>query len=288
MKKWGFLFVLLMSLGLIFINIESYFEPKVAIHLHKDIKVGGRGTSEKIQTIEITEDHIYQGNLLLVNKVYPVHQMSITSDVINLFTQNELIDGYELLNSDIDLSTDLVGKFSKMVAAAEKEGVSNFIITSGFRNFAEQSALYQEKGSAYALPAGYSEHNLGLSLDIGSTQNKMAVAPEGKWIEKNAWKYGFVLRYPEDKVDITGIQFEPWHIRYVGLPHSAIMKERNFVLEEYLAFLKDEKHITVRMNNKKYTITYYPIPEIKTIDLPKDRYFEISGNNMDGVIVTGY
>lgn len=85
-------------------------------------------------------------------------------------------------------------------------------------------------GADYALPAGHSEHNLGLALDVGSTQMKMDKAPEGEWIEENSWKYGFILRYPLDKTDVTGIQYEPWHIRYVGLPHSAIIREMNLDL----------------------------------------------------------
>lgn len=141
-------------------------------------------------------------------------------------------------------------------------------------------------GSDYALPAGYSEHNVGLSLDVGSTQTKMAHAPEGKWIEENAWKYGFILRYPKDKTDITGIQYEPWHIRYVGLPHSAIMKEKNLVLEEYLEYVKEEKQISAEIDGETYNITYYPISQTGTINVPEDQHYEISGNNMDGVIVT--
>lgn len=85
----------------------------------------------------------------------------------------------------------------KVVDAAEKDGVSHFLISSSYRDFDEQSELYQKMGSNYALPAGYSEHNLGLSLDVGSTQMKMEKAPEGKWIEQEVWKYGFVLRYPK-------------------------------------------------------------------------------------------
>lgn len=284
MKKWGFLYVLLLCLSLLYIRINPHSEPKVVIqHVNQN---NDRLIPENIQRIVINEDEIYQGNLLLVNNDYPVQQASIKADVINLFAQNESLQGYELVDANINLSKDIVRKFSEMVIEAEKEGVSNFVITSGFRDFAEQSALYQKKGSAYALPAGHSEHNLGLSLDIGSTQMMMAEAPEGKWIEKNAWKYGFILRYPENKMDITGIQYEPWHIRYVGLPHSAIMKEKNFVLEEYLTFLKEEKHISASINGDKYTISYYPISKSTTINVPENRYLEISGNNIDGVIVT--
>jgi D-alanyl-D-alanine carboxypeptidase len=222
----------------------------------------------------------------LVNSEYPIHQESIKSDIVHLSANYELTQGYVLLGNDIYLSKDIAHKFSEMVAAAEKEGIQYFAITSGFRDFDEQSVLYQDMGSAYALPPGYSEHNLGLSLDVGSTQMKMADAPEGKWLEKNAWKYGFILRYPKDKTAITGIQYEPWHIRYVGLPHSAIMEEKNFALEEYLDFLKEQKSILTTIHGEKYEISYYPVTEDTTIHVPSNLHWEISGNNMDGVIMT--
>ncbi|MGM0827653.1 MAG: VanY-A/VanY-F/VanY-M family D-Ala-D-Ala carboxypeptidase [Bacillota bacterium] len=288
MKKWGFL-LLVVCLGLTFVYIKPIFEPKVELQNDDQYEndKADRRTSENIQK-EIAEEQIYQGNLLLVNIEYPVHPESIKSDVINLSAHNELTKSYGLLNSEIYLSEDVARKFSEMIAAAKKEGVRNFSITSGFRGFEEQSVLYQEMGSDYAMPAGHSEHNLGLAIDVGSTQMKMANAPEGKWVERNAWKYGFVLRYPKDKTEITGIQHEPWHIRYVGLPHSSIMKEKNFALEEYLDYLKEEKQFSTSINGEKYTITYYPISGSRKIKVPDNNYFEISGNNKDGVIMTVY
>ncbi|HJV30984.1 MAG TPA: M15 family metallopeptidase, partial [Bacillales bacterium] len=204
----------------------------------------------------------------------------------NLLTHNELKKGYSYSGSEIYLSEDVAREFSEMTVAAEKEGVRHFSINSGFRDFDEQNVLYQEMGSNYALPAGHSEHNLGLSLDVGSTQAKMNEAPEGKWLENNAWKYGFILRYPKDKTAITGIQYEPWHIRYVGLPHSVIMEEKNFSLEEYLDFLKEQKSISTTIHGEKYEISYYPVSKDTTIHVPTNLRYEISGNNMDGVIVT--
>ena len=288
MKKWGFLFLLL-CLCLTFIKIEPFFEQKEEIQSdeqYENSNLADKRISKTLQKKEITEEQIYQGNLLLVNSEYHVHPKSIKSDVINLASHNELTKGYGLLNSEIYLSEDIARRFSEMITAAEKEGVRNFSITSGFRDFNEQSILYQKMGSDYALPAGYSEHNLGLSLDVGSTQMKMADAPEGKWIEENAWKYGFILRYPKDKTAITGIQYEPWHIRYVGLPHSVIMKERNFALEEYLDFLKAKKSISTTIHGEKYEISYYSVTKDTTIYVPSNIHWEISGNNMDGVIVT--
>jgi zinc D-Ala-D-Ala carboxypeptidase len=281
MKKWGFLIVFLLCIGFAFENKVPFLQDKIVIH--ENI-----GTTETIEKKEIMKEDIYQGNLLLVNTKYPVHQESIKSDVVNLLTHDELTNGYGLLGSEIYLSEEVSYRFSNIIAAAQKDGVGHFSINSGFRGFEEQSALYEEMGSDYALPAGFSEHNLGLSLDVGSTQMKMEEAAEGKWIEKHAWKYGFILRYPREKTDITGIQYEPWHIRYVGLPHSAIMKEKNLVLEEYIDYLREEKSLSACVDGKEYTVFYYPVSESMTIDVPENKEYEISGNNVDGVIVTVY
>ncbi|UFU00179.1 VanY-A/VanY-F/VanY-M family D-Ala-D-Ala carboxypeptidase [Radiobacillus kanasensis] len=283
MKKWGFLILLVLCFGIAYKNVPLS-QDNVEIKTYD--KKENVETSENTQKIEIKKEQIYEGNLLLVNSDYPVQPQSIKTDVVNLFTHNELINGFVVLNNDIYLSKKIAKEFADMVAAAEKDGVNHFAITSGFRDLSDQQALFQDMGPGIALPPGHSEHNLGLSLDVGSTQMKMAEAPEGEWIENHAWKYGFILRYPENKKDITGIQYEPWHIRYVGLPHSAIMKEKNFVLEEYLDYLKEEKAISANVNGKRYDISYYPVTESTNIHIPVNSHYKISGNNMDGVIVT--
>ncbi|MFF3025283.1 VanY-A/VanY-F/VanY-M family D-Ala-D-Ala carboxypeptidase [Gottfriedia sp. NPDC057948] len=289
MKKWGFLVTLVICLIFTFVNKETSLQDQVEIQTYKkinNVQLDNSEISESFQTKAITKEQVYKGNLVLINKKYPVHEESIKSDVVNLFTHKELEKGYELLDTKIELSQDVARKFSKMIVDARKEGVRHFTINSGFRDFDEQNALYQEMGSDYALPAGHSEHNLGLSLDVGSTKMKMNEALEGKWLENNAWKYGFIIRYPKDKTAITGIQYEPWHIRYVGLPHSVIMEEKNFSLEEYLDFLKKQKSISTTINGQKYEISYYPDTKNTTIQVPTNLRYDISGNNMDGVIVT--
>ena len=284
MKKWGFLLVFALILVFIF-KILPISQDKVENQIYEQ---NDNTAPENSQKIEITEEQINQGNLLLVNSEYAVEQAGIQSDIINLFTHKGLTAGYQLPNNEIKLSEEIAEKFSEMITAAEEDGVSNFLISSGYRDFDEQNRLYKEMGADYALPAGHSEHNLGLALDVGSTQMKMKEAPEGEWIEENAWKNGFILRYPANKTDITGIQYEPWHIRYVGLPHSAIMQEMNLALEEYLDYLIEEKSISISVEGKKYTISYYPISQNGTIEVevPANEQYEISGNNLDGVIVT--
>ncbi|WP_242212330.1 D-alanyl-D-alanine carboxypeptidase family protein [Bacillus cereus group sp. BfR-BA-01383] len=283
MKKWVFISLFLLCTVCVGFYISPLFQKAIDVEIaEKDNKVKSTNT----ENIEITEEQVYKGNLLLVNKDYPVKKDSIRSDIINVAQNSELVRGYVVLDRNLRLSKDIVKKFLNVIDAAGKESVNHFLISSGYRDFQEQRQLYEKMGSDYALPAGYSEHNLGLSLDVGSTQKKMEKAPEGKWVEENVWKHGFVLRYPKNKSDITGIQYEPWHIRYVGLPHSAIMQKKKITLEEYLDFLKEKKEISTDVEGKKYTVSYYKVSGNMKVNVPANKQYEISGNNMDGVIVT--
>ncbi|NKX09749.1 D-alanyl-D-alanine carboxypeptidase family protein [Bacillus cereus] len=283
MKKWVFISFFIACTVCVGVYISPLFQKEIDVKIvGKDELVKAANTERK----EITKEQIYKGDLLLVNRDYPVKKDSIRSDIINVNHNSELVRGYVIFDRNLRLSKDVVKKFLNVVDAAGKESVNHFLISSGYRDFQEQKQLYEKMGSDYALPAGYSEHNLGLSLDIGSTQKKMEKAPEGKWIEENVWKHGFVLRYPKNKSNITGIQYEPWHIRYVGLPHSAIMQKKNFTLEEYLEFLKEKKEVSTEVEGKKYTVSYYKVSENTKVNVPANKQYEISGNNMDGVIVT--
>ncbi|NOV03057.1 VanY-A/VanY-F/VanY-M family D-Ala-D-Ala carboxypeptidase [Paenibacillus planticolens] len=284
MKKWVFWLVIIVLLG----YQAFHQEPEAANgdQGKENNEAHSVNSGSNNLTVGVTKDQIYQGNLVLINKEYPVHQAGMQTDVVNLFQHKELVKGFGLLDRTVQLSQRVVQSFSTMVAAADKEGVSHFMINSGYRTNKEQSQLYKEMGPDYALPAGYSEHNLGLALDIGSSQKEMSQAPEGIWLTKNASMYGFILRYPKDKTAVTGIQYEPWHFRYVGLPHSVIMQQKNLSLEQYLDYLKEQKSVSTTVQGVKYEISYYPISKNTTIQVPGDRHYEISGNNMDGVIVT--
>jgi D-alanyl-D-alanine carboxypeptidase len=284
MKKWVFWLVVFAIIGYGLTRDKTKVDQEKPAeentHVQADIP------EKDGLSIPVTKDRIYKGDLLLVNKAHPVPPGGDASEEINLSKHRELENGFVILDKTIRLTPSLLKKFSTLIEAARKDGVNRFMISSGYRDEQEQSKLYKEMGSDYALPAGYSEHNLGLSLDIGSTQGEMEHAAEGKWLRDNAWKYGFILRYPEDKTDITGIRNEPWHFRYVGLPHSAIMHQNNFVLEEYLDFLKEQKSMKATVDNQVYKIFYYPISKNTTIHVPAKGLYEMSGNNTDGVIVT--
>uniref|UniRef100_UPI0035ABEAA2 M15 family metallopeptidase n=1 Tax=Paenibacillus lautus TaxID=1401 RepID=UPI0035ABEAA2 len=239
------------------------------------------------QTIRVTDEQVTRGNLVLVNKDHPLDPEAVPKDIVTLFENQDLMYGYVVLDNTLRLSRSVAENFRNMIEAAGEDGVNRFMISSGYRDEDEQEQLYREKGSDYALPPGYSEHNLGLSMDIGSTQQSIDRSPEGKWLKEHAWAHGFILRYPQDKTEITGIQYEPWHFRYVGQPHSMIMKELNLTLEEYLDYLKDQSSYRTTVEGKEYEIKYVPVTsKDMEIEIPAGSEYEISGNNIDGIIVT--
>lgn len=143
-----------------------------------------------------------------------------------------------------------------MLADGEKEGM-RFKISSAYRTLERQTALYQQKvaeliAAGYAQPdaeavaatlvspSGTSEHNLGLGIDIiAATTTVMnetfEQTPEFAWLIENCTDYGFILRYPKDKEDITKVAYEPWHFRYVGYIDAKRITEQGVCLEEYLA-----------------------------------------------------
>lgn len=224
--------------------------------------------------------HILHGDLRLINNQYAVDETTIPND-ITLAT--EVIQYAEVSDSTTEISNRLAQYLNAMLKEAQEEGITNFAINSGFRDFHTQQSVFKEFGRDVALPAGYSEHNSGLAVDIGSTSGPMGLSDEGKWLAQNAWRHGFILRYPEGKTAITGIAFEPWHFRYVGLPHSKIMYEEQWVLEEYIAYLQTNGFYKTKNGT---TISYYPSIEEAQEAVKNLSDYELSGDNQQGIIIT--
>ena len=153
------------------------------------------------------------------------------------------------------MDTRAAGAYDEMFAAAKADG---YILTpcSGYRSYSTQERLYYEFVNEYIAqgyseskahdltskrrnPPGSSEHNLGICMDIicASSSANFQNTEEYNWLCENAHKYGFILRYPEDKVDVTGVKFEPWHWRYVGVENAETIKNSGLCLEEYLGIV---------------------------------------------------
>ena len=153
------------------------------------------------------------------------------------------------------LQTEAADAFLSMQAAAAKDGV-DVRMQSGYRSVSYQKKLYdnktqyyrnkglseaaaREKAAVIVNPPGCSEHNCGLAADLNSPEHTtldtgFADTAAFRWLCENAEQYGFILRYPKGKQDVTGIIFEPWHFRYVGVEIATYIMENSLTLEEYL------------------------------------------------------
>ena len=130
--------------------------------------------------------------------------------------------------------------FDNMAAAAAADGLKLFI-RSGFRSYTTQRSLYngyvKRDGAAaadrYSARPGYSEHQTGFAFDINKADSSFIGTPEAIWLANNAYKFGFILRYPEGKESVTGYMYEPWHYRYVGVEKAAALYNSGLTIEEY-------------------------------------------------------
>lgn len=161
----------------------------------------------------------YIGGILVVNKSYPLPRS---------YDPGGLTDECE-------------SAFYEMQAAAAEEGLDLYI-SSGFRSYELQSSLYQRycdrdgqaAADTYSARPGHSEHQSGLAIDLNTITSDFAYTAEGKWVNEHCWEYGFILRYPADKVSVTGYMYEPWHIRYLGKETAKAVYDSGLCLEEYL------------------------------------------------------
>lgn len=151
---------------------------------------------------------------------------------------------------EIELDSRAYLAFSDMWTAAKEQGESLWII-SGYRSDESQKNNFDklleehkksglDENQAYKetlrtiATVGHSEHSTGLAIDLNLISTDFELHSAYKWLEKNAASYGFILRYPKNKENITGHSFEPWHYRYVGSNHATRMYEKGLTLEEYL------------------------------------------------------
>lgn len=140
-------------------------------------------------------------------------------------------------SSSLYMRKEAAGVLEELFKAAKDEGYDLYAL-SGYRSYSVQKSIYNPY-SGYSAPPGASEHQLGLAMDVtlAKYNSKLYVefgnTNEGVWLKENAHKYGFIIRYLEGKEDITGYNYEPWHIRYLGVELATELKEKGITLEEY-------------------------------------------------------
>lgn len=201
-------------------------------------------SNEEESITEETEDYVFDKDdwrLILVNKQHPVPE--------DYTVELETIKGN--MQCDARIISDLIAMFQ----AADADGV-NLAVCSPYRDLSRQEWLFERKiknymkngmsyMEAYSLASqivmvpGASEHQLGLAIDINcdtytSLDEGFADTEAGKWLAAHCFEYGFILRYPLGKEYITGVEYEPWHFRYVGKEAATVITEQGICLEEFI------------------------------------------------------
>ena len=186
--------------------------------------------------------------------VNTLHNYLDITTLVNKY--NKLPDNYEIddlvvLDNEYSNKGEKVRKviyndLKKMFDDAKKDNI-NLNVISGFRTYEKQDTLFNnsikkngiDHALIYSAKPGYSEHQLGLAIDINSVEENFRNTNEYKWLKNNSYKYGFIERYPENKEYITGFGYEPWHYRYLGVDITTRIFTENITYEEYVVkFLK--------------------------------------------------
>lgn len=175
---------------------------------------------------------------MIVNKHYKVDSNYSPNNLVTVSPEH----GYPN-----KIRSDVYEEFKKMYEAAKNDNVSIFI-ASPYRSYYDQKALYDyyvstdgvKNADTYSARPGFSEHHTGLAMDLipeyGLDLDTFENSDGFTWMQENAYKYGFILRYPKDKEYITGYIYEPWHYRYVGIEAATIIKNENLTFEEYYEY----------------------------------------------------
>ncbi|MBQ5316013.1 MAG: D-alanyl-D-alanine carboxypeptidase family protein, partial [Oscillospiraceae bacterium] len=193
------------GMGECIITVKSVSDPDVESNVTVRVK---RNVSEPT----------YVEGILIVNKSYP-----LPSDY----------------NPGVD--PDAQAAVDELISAASAQGL-NIYVSSGFRSYDRQTSIYnqyvetsgKDAADTYSARPGYSEHQTGLCFDLNTIDASFGNTPEYEWLKDNAHKYGFIIRFPLGKENITGYTFEPWHIRYLGVENATKVYESGLCLEEYL------------------------------------------------------
>ena len=213
---------------------------------HGDLRPGGDGLhvgADKEWYTDPKQTEISYNNSLLTNKFYQLsedYEPTDLKDISNVYSYGE----------NQKLRNDAYNAFIEMFNDAKKENVT-LIINSSYRSYQDQKETYEKYLTWYgedetnklAAKPGFSEHQTGLAVDIqtyGSNKSNFEQTDAFKWLQDNAYKYGFILRYPKDKEYLTGYSYESWHYRYVGTEIAQYIKDNNITFDEYYAFFIEE------------------------------------------------
>ena len=259
-----FMAIIITMLGFLISGIISLFKKE-------DVGAVFANENKDMQNTTKSENTVYQ-NTVTTNTINNTIQTSTTVD-------NKVLNEWnlKLVNKDNSVDRNYIPelaeiadgvKFDKraisylknMINAMYKDGITKIWVQSAYRSYAKQEELFNNKVKYYKNQGKsdteaqrlaqtvvqrpeMSEHNLALAADFNTVTNEFEDTKAFQWLQKHAQDYGFILRYPKDKQEITGITYESWHWRYVGKEHAKIIKDKGYCLEEYIQYLNGSQSV---------------------------------------------
>lgn len=237
MKK-EFIFVILLSALLITLVFFTTMPGRKRAEEKKTTQISVSETTPEVAIIERDEPEIEADNpwaFYIVSREYPLPEDFI---VYPKKIQGDYEMDYRAANYFLDMKEAAAadGIELTVISAKRSEEYQKELFDKEIESFIAQGLSEEEAYEAarewVALPLE-SEHNSGLAVDLNSLDESFEESDAFKWLSEHAHEYGFILRYPKDKVGITGVRYEPWHYRFIGVYHATQIKEKGITLEEY-------------------------------------------------------
>lgn len=232
-----------------FVNQDYYIDDYLVDYLnyYNENNYSYREVTERVNT-HVNNDYYTHtiptdetvGKFVLLNKYYYASEDYKADDLIDVDAE------YSLYNNSFKLSEECYNAFLKMYNDAKDLGYG-FKINSPYRSYQTQVKIYNryvatdgvEQADTYSARPGYSEHQTGYAFDIRDfpyTNEDYSKTRSFTWVSENSYKYGFIIRFPKDKEEITGYQYEPWHYRYCGTECATYIHKTNITFEEYYEY----------------------------------------------------
>lgn len=280
-------------------DIPEVTEPSADVQSYEKKEID----ENDFRPIVKTRAELSLGNLVMVNSQNLYSFPNVSTHLVNI--SSEIQDRhFKVSYNTLQLQETAMDALNNMMSDFyEVFGTGDVTVVTSMVSYQEQNSVYTPPAAGTQilqnenqLAPGYSEHHTGYAFDLKLVNSSGQIsAYDGtgnyKWLNDNCYKYGFAVRYPAAKGEVTGMEPNPAHFRYVGVPHSFIMRENGFTLEEYMNWLKKYihgyEHMYYSVYGYDYEIYFVPAEEEETVvAVPKNDDYSVSGNNCDGFIVT--
>lgn len=207
---------------------------------------------------KVGDKHILKQEKQVTDSAKSKQNIELDWKLILVNFENKLPDNYNTTLESIDeyrkFDSRAIGYLQDMINDMRTQNVGGIWVQSSYRSVEDQTRIYNNKVESYRNSGkklseaqrlteqviskpGYSEHNLGLAVDFNYVNNDFEKTKEFSWLKQNAEDYGFILRYPKEKENITKMTYEPWHWRYVGQENAKKINELGMCLEEYIEYI---------------------------------------------------